>query len=158
MDRRLAHLLNWTWCLPQTLVGLFWYIMVKHLLDKYSRDIGMWRGVRVTVYRQLNGGVSLGPFLFYDDTRGEHGVLLHEYGHYLQSLLLGPLYLPLIGLPSICWASIKKAGYFPAVPYHAFPTEWWAERLANPQQKNACANMKIDNTVCVCKVRPEGVL
>ncbi|MCU7947074.1 MAG: hypothetical protein KZQ72_10615, partial [Candidatus Thiodiazotropha sp. (ex Cardiolucina cf. quadrata)] len=92
------------------------------------------------------------------DTRGEHGVLLHEYGHYLQSLLLGPLYLPLIGLPSICWASIKKAGYFPAVPYHAFPTEWWAERLANPQQKNACANMKIDNTVCVCKVRPEGVL
>lgn len=62
MNRRLAHLLNWTWCLPQTLVGLFWYIMVKHFLDKYSRDIGMWRGVRVTVYRHLNGGVSLGPF------------------------------------------------------------------------------------------------
>lgn len=153
MNRRLAHILDWTWCLPQTIMGLFWYFMVRYWLDQCSRDTGMWRSVRVIIYKQLNGGVSLGPFLFCDDANGKQGVLLHEYGHYLQSLLLGPFYLPLIGLPSICWAFIKKAGYFPAVPYHAFPTEWWAERLVNSQRRNSCPTLKIDTTVCVCKVR-----
>jgi hypothetical protein len=67
-----------------------------------------------------------------------HQMLWHEFGHYRQSLLLGPLYLPLIGLPSVCWAMVKKAGLFAAVPYCAFPTERWADRLARSPMQLCC--------------------
>lgn len=51
----------------------------------------------------------------------------HEWGHTRQSLYLGPLYLLIIGLPSIIWAMIhtpnsKKSYYF-------FYTERWADKL-----------------------------
>lgn len=92
--------------------------------------MGVWRGARIIRYDKLSGGVSLGPFLFYQEGPDGNNMLYHEYGHYRQSQLLGPLYLPLIGLPSITWAIIKKAGLCQLTPYHAFPTERWANRLA----------------------------
>lgn len=39
-------------------------------------------------------------FLKYNDYESDNGIIHHEYGHALQSAMLGPLYLPLIGLPS----------------------------------------------------------
>ncbi|MET0081271.1 MAG: hypothetical protein ABW119_22680 [Candidatus Thiodiazotropha lotti] len=84
----------------------------------------------MTRYQRLSGGVSLGPFLFYQHTPTGYEMLYHEYGHYRQSILLGPLYLPLIGLPSLGWALIKKAGLFQRTTYNTFPTERWADRLA----------------------------
>ena len=51
----------------------------------------------------------------------------HEWGHTRQSRMLGPLYLIVIGLPSLLWAAWwnpgRKAGYFD------FYTEKWADRL-----------------------------
>ncbi|MEW8508527.1 MAG: hypothetical protein AB2598_17670 [Candidatus Thiodiazotropha sp.] len=135
-------LLSWTWCLPQTLCGFCWSHAVKGLLDCQAEEMGSWRGVHVIRYNRLRGGVSLGPYLFYQAVSGSHHLLRHEYGHYRQSLLLGPLYLPLIGFPSICWAAMKKAGLFPALPYHLFPTERWAERLA--QQPPPC-RLELEN-------------
>ncbi len=122
--------LNWSWCLPQSLLGLVWALLVRFVIDPRSCCIGNWRNTRVTLYRRIRGGVSLGPWLFCHEDDVEKGVLLHEYGHYRQSLLLGPLYLPLVGIPSIGWALIKKAGFFAKISYYDFPTERWADRLA----------------------------
>ncbi|MFI0413547.1 MAG: hypothetical protein ACH255_05345 [Candidatus Thiodiazotropha sp.] len=130
MGKKLSNLLNWTWCLPQTLTGCCWLLAVRGLLDREAEDIGAWQGVRAIRYNKLQGGVSLGPFLFYQATASGDTLLYHEYGHYRQSLLLGPLYIPLIGLPSFSWAIMKKAGFFQGIPYCAFPTERWADRLA----------------------------
>ena len=33
-------------------------------------------------------------------------ILVHEYGHSIQSLILGPLYLIVIGIPSYSWGTI----------------------------------------------------
>ena len=53
----------------------------------------------------------------------------HEWGHCRQSFLLGWLYLPAIGLPSIVWAGLKRLGLFKDIDYYAFYTEKWADRL-----------------------------
>ncbi|MCG7867471.1 MAG: hypothetical protein N0E55_15535 [Candidatus Thiodiazotropha taylori] len=124
------NLLNWSWCLPQSLLGLGWYLLITRLLDRGAQKVNRWDGLLVIRYQRLSGGVSLGPFLFFHASVAGYEMLYHEYGHYRQSMLLGPLYLPLIGVPSLGWALVKKAGLFQQTPYSAFPTERWAEHLA----------------------------
>lgn len=57
-------------------------------------------------------------------------LLVHEYGHTIQSLILGPLYLIVIGIPSTMWAFLfEKKRKDEQIPYGAFFTEKWANRL-----------------------------
>ena len=53
------------------------------------------------------------------------GLKVHEYGHTIQSLVWGPLYLITVGLPSVLWATLppmkklrkeKKISYFSVYP------------------------------------------
>ena len=56
-------------------------------------------------------------------------VAIHEYGHTFQSLLLGPFYLFVIGLPSIVWAGSKRLSRMRRekhIPYTRFYCERWA--------------------------------
>ena len=79
----------------------------------------------------MRGGISLGSVIilgsrYYDD--GSDIDERHEWGHIRQSQYLGPLYLLVIGLPSILWAALYRGdakGY-----YTGFYTERWADRLA----------------------------
>ena len=53
----------------------------------------------------------------------------HEYGHTIQSLILGPLYLIIIGIPSTLWGflpcfNIKRRSK--SISYFSFFTEKWA--------------------------------
>lgn len=76
------------------------------------------------------GGISLGRFVFVHVDSSEM-LLQHELGHCRQSVLLGPLYLLVIGLPSITWATlyplISRQGSGPE--YSWFYTERWADSL-----------------------------
>ena len=59
-------------------------------------------------------------------------LLVHEYGHTIQSLMLGPLYLVVIGLPSALWLntpSFARKRRREHASYYAFYTERWANRL-----------------------------
>ena len=48
-------------------------------------------------------------------------LLVHEYGHTIQSLILGPLYLVLIGIPSTLWGFLLgKRRKEKQIPYGAF--------------------------------------
>ena len=90
---------QWTWGLPQTLAGALLYL--KHR-DSEHFD---YKGARATVWDR-DEGVSLGKFIFVprDGKKEVSDFLLHhEYGHTIQSLVLGPLYLHLIGAPSMLW-------------------------------------------------------
>ncbi|MBP5606006.1 MAG: hypothetical protein J6X60_10770, partial [Ruminiclostridium sp.] len=57
----------------------------------------------------------------------------HEYGHSVQSVLLGPLYLPVIALPSSVWCMaphcVRKRQHT-GRSYYSFYTEKWANSIA----------------------------
>ena len=55
-------------------------------------------------------------------------LLSHEYGHCLQSVMLGPLYLVVVGLPSFVWANVIYHR-IEGVKYTWFYTESWANYL-----------------------------
>jgi hypothetical protein len=72
-------------------------------------------------------------FLYYDpekETEWQQNYIKHEYGHSVQSAYLGPLYLFVIGIPSLIWA-----GFFDNwrekhnKSYYWFYTESWADKL-----------------------------
>lgn len=129
----LAHC---TWGLLQTAVGAVIFLRYR------TRKHFVYRGALVTEY-PLFSSLSLGPFIFLTDRppRDRSGhipdgeiprrLLVHEYGHTVQSLLLGPLYLPLIGLPSALWNHLPpcQRKWRGGVSYFSFFTEKTANCL-----------------------------
>lgn len=113
---------QWTWGLPQTLAGAGLYL--RHKKDPHFD----YNGAKVTAWDR-DSGVSLGKFIFVPAGKREpvkvsDFLLEHEYGHTIQSLLLGPAYLLLVGIPSFAWNRLpyfdrkrKKTGksYYSAV-------------------------------------------
>ena len=104
----LFYFIQWTWGLPQNLAGLLLFAV----LGKQRRY--RYHGATVTLFGKgapimpQSGAVSLGTFIFIPLAWGEEycrTTAVHEYGHTVQSMVLGPFYLPAIGLPSIVWAS-----------------------------------------------------
>ena len=77
--------------------------------------------------------MSLGLFIFTpkeEDDRTEQ-VRVHEYGHCIQSIFLGPLYLIVIGIISYCWANIpyfRKLRREKKIPYTKCFVESWASK------------------------------
>ena len=103
--------MQWTWGLLQSLAGALLYFKYK------SRPHFNFYGSCVTVWPK-DSSMSLGKFVFltespfsyhpylkckytYDEM--SERILVHEYGHTIQSLILGPLYLIVIGIPSLLW-------------------------------------------------------
>ena len=84
-----------------------------------------------SVWRR-KAGASLGLFLFVPgDPAPDARLLVHEYGHSVQSLALGPLYLPVIFLPSACWLALpplRRLRRETGRSYYDFYTERWANR------------------------------
>lgn len=125
MKRFFYRLWQWLWGLPQTLVGaVITLILRKQPHFSYQGAVG-------TIW-PLRSSMSLGMFLFLsrDWTPQDKGLLAHEYGHTVQSLLLGPLYLLVIGLPSIVWAGFKpivRLRRRRKLPYSWLYTERWAD-------------------------------
>jgi len=114
------------WELPQTILALFLMLFRK-------QDKKIFKDTSVYKYNMM-GGISLGRFIFlserlYDD----EFIITHEYGHSLQSKILGPLYLIVIGIPSILHAMTynRKSGR----DYYSFWTEKWANKLVGLKNK-----------------------
>lgn len=90
------------WELPQNALGLAFLGLLKVTGRKAELELDRRR-----LFVETDGvGVSLGWFVFW--TRDVGPSLLpatrcrdHEYGHSIQSRLFGPLYLLLVGLPSV---------------------------------------------------------
>lgn len=122
MKRILFILLQCTWGILQTIAGAIVFIIFRQCRH-YS-----FGGAVATAWT-LDTGVSLGLFIFTD---AEGRLLEHEYSHTIQSLILGPLYLPVIVVPSLLWAglpSLRKMRRERHIHYNSFFTEKWAEKI-----------------------------
>ena len=116
------------WQLPQAIVGVIYWLFLKALItDSTKREYA-------TIYKveNIHYSVSLSPFIFcsvkgYTNSTTKD----HEYGHIKQSLILGPLYLFVIGIPSLIWAACYKYDSKNPNGYFKFYTEKWADKLGN---------------------------
>ena len=113
------------WQLPQNLAGLVlgWFLKGK----RRCRNLpGIPDDIHVVTASNMYGGISLGNSVYCRPPVYDR-LVRHEYGHCRQSRLLGPFYLPVIGLPSPFWALWWTPGR--SVGYYSFFTERWADRL-----------------------------
>ena len=91
----------------------------------------MYRG-SVDTQWNYHGGLSLGLFIFTPPDGQENAPLIrvHEYGHCIQSLVLGPLML-FIGIVSVLWGDLtyySRLRKEKHLPYTACFAEAWASR------------------------------
>lgn len=133
--KKITKVLKWMWQLPQNLVGFL--LTRKYEYLSIRRMDGKW--VNVYFKSFFNSGVSLGDYIILDywycGRECSRQVVSHEYGHSKQSLILGWLYLPLVGLPSVIgniwdrlfhknWTSKQREKWY----YSRYP-ENWADKL-----------------------------
>lgn len=128
----------WIWQFPQNIVGLITLVIMGH-----EKVLTAENGNKVYFSNRMSGGISLGKYsiiskyyvrsFMTDNAILNLDVTRHEaIGHGTQSRLLGPLYLPVVGLQSIIWAGL----YGSVIPYttngyYKFWTERWADKLGN---------------------------
>lgn len=125
MLQSILNILAYIWQLPQNLVGLILNFFYKETHTLIYKDR------KVFVCPAFSGGISLGNTIIikkYPHDTKTWNVVKHEWGHTRQSLYLGPLYLFVIGLPSIIWAVIYNGT---EEGYYKFYTERWADKLGN---------------------------
>lgn len=120
--------LLYLWELPQNLVGLLFLLFIKgetkHRLEN----------IRFFYAKSFPGGITLGEYIIVG-TKQELTVR-HEFGHVLQSRYLGPLYLLVIGLPSLIWAGLYGSVIEETHNgYYRFYTEKWADKLGKVTRK-----------------------
>lgn len=124
---KLKKYLMWLWQLPQNLCGVIYRgVIKKDIISQINSD----SGYNVYLTKTNRGGVTLGEYIFvYQKYTDLSRVVQHETGHVKQSRMLGPLYLLVIGLPSIIHASLHRFLCHNDNYYHFF-TERWANKLA----------------------------
>ncbi len=116
------------WQLPQHLIA--WCLI---LFYRQKRFAGIYKTSHVYYHSLLPNswgeGISLGQYIFYDSNNiWDETVIAHEYGHSRQSFYLGPLYLIVIGLPSIIHAAVSTGDYY------RYWCEAWADRLGGVER------------------------
>ena len=136
--------LLWIWQLPQNLLALI-IILIQGLCYKvsingipiYGHLIGYFNGNNTNA----DWGVSLGSYILFNSVNIDIVAQHHEYGHTRQSLIFGPLYLIIIGLPSMImnrmslYSLLKGSGKFNSNYYNRWP-ESWADKLGSVSVKN----------------------
>lgn len=124
--------LQWTWGILQNILGglLCLFLFLKDPKAKH----GYYHGAIVTPWKQGKGSMGLGMFIFF----GHQGspeteeVMVHEWGHTVQSVILGPLFVFVIGLPSLIWAytpCFVKLRKNKGIPYTDLYCEKWASGM-----------------------------
>ncbi|MBQ1728962.1 MAG: hypothetical protein II425_04805 [Oscillospiraceae bacterium] len=139
MKSVLYFIWQWSWGILQSALGLI--VFLFHIHAKHY----FYHGAVVTEWKSVSS-VSLGLFVFvtsepffFDQLKNEYSaeelserLLVHEYGHTIQSLILGPLYLIVIGIPSTLWGflpSLNNKRKTEGLSYFSFFTEKWANVL-----------------------------
>ena len=118
--------IKWLWQFPQNILAL----CIEGILCQVAYREGKADGNTIIVNITLPSAMSLGDYLFVNPMSSQKSIQ-HECGHSKQSDILGPLYLIVIGIPSLLHNIIhylcSKIGI--KWNYYSFYTESWANKL-----------------------------
>ena len=110
------------WQLPQNIIGAIMWLYFKCFGGVKLIDQTKWSFAFEG--KKMQGGISLGTFCFLSPNCAKYKEdIAHELkGHTWDSRLMGPLYMCIIGIPSIlnAWLNFTKCYY-----------DFWPEKLAN---------------------------
>jgi len=112
-----------------------------------AKAVTDWKIILVQTSGKM-GAISLGRYLIINQNNPSRLLIAHERGHQVQSRRLGPLYLVVVGIPSITrvwWQNTRQANW-PAAKRLRWYYSGWPESAANkhsgvtspewPQQHN----------------------
>ena len=125
----IRNLILFIWQLPQHIVALIYF----GYLVMMCKDLGVDSRYKqaIVIPCIMRGAVTLGNYVFVGLNSEYRKTVKHELGHTIQSKILGPLYLIVIGIPSITYCGLRRI--FPSLRkknYYDFYTEKWANNLS----------------------------
>lgn len=124
--QRIINILLFVWQFPQILIG--WIVS---LFYKVKTTI-LYKDKTVRICPTFPGGISLGNTVIvkrYPFNTDTWNTVKHEWGHTVQSKILGPFYLFVVGIPSLLWAALQ--GNVVKKDCSWFYTEKWADKIGN---------------------------
>lgn len=113
------------WQFPQHLLAL---LIIKITKATYKED---YEGAKI--YNAPITGISLGQYIIVNEFTSEN-TIKHEYGHTIQSYYLGPLYLIIVGLPSITMNILSRIRVLDSRKYYDRWPESWADKLGKVER------------------------
>ena len=130
----IRNLILFIWQLPQHLLA----ILYIGYLVMMCKDLGVDSRYKqaIVIPCVMRGAVTLGCYVFVGLNSEYRKTVKHELGHTIQSKILGPLYLIVIGIPNITYCGLRKI--FPSLRkknYYNFYTEKWANNLSEKHIK-----------------------
>ena len=125
----IRNLILFIWQLPQHLLAIIYF----GYLVMMCKDLGIDSRYKqaIVIPCVMRGAVTLGNYVFVGLNSEYKETVKHELGHTIQSKILGPLYLIVIGIPSITYCGLRRL--FPSLrkkDYHNFYTEKVADYLS----------------------------
>ena len=122
----IRNLILFIWQLPQHIVALIYF----GYLVMMCKDLGVdSRYKQATVIPCImRGAVTLGNYVFVGLNSEYRKTVKHELGHTIQSKILGPLYLIVIGIPSITYCGLRRL--FPSLRKKNY-YDFFSEKSAN---------------------------
>lgn len=125
----IRNLILFIWQLPQHIIALIYFGYLVMMCKDLGVDSRYKRAIVIPCI--MRGAVTLGNYVFVGLNSEYRKTVKHELGHTIQSKILGPLYLIVIGIPSITYCGLRRI--FPLLRkknYYDFYTEKWANNLS----------------------------
>ena len=149
MKKWMYYAIQWTWGIVLNIIGglvflctlaadgIYWLFKHKHCCFFYK-----YRNAICIVVPWNFGGLELG--MFFMRGRLNESVCAHEDGHSIQNLWWGPLFIPVIMIPSAVrywWRIVYRKWFYPKTrkalpPYDAIWFEGQATELGNKAAEN----------------------
>lgn len=102
------YFLSFTWGILFTMIGLITLVLIwvflHPLVKEYKRVAGR---IAIVFKGNLPGGMNLGLVYIIDESQvNSYRLHTHEIGHSIQNARFGPLFIPVIAIPSLIRASL----------------------------------------------------
>ena len=122
----IRNLILFIWQLPQHIVALIYF----GYLVMMCKDLGVDSRYKqaIVIPCVMRGAVTLGNYVFVGLNSEYRKTVKHELGHTIQSKILGPLYLIVIGIPSITYCGLRRI--FPSLRKKNY-YDFFSEKSAN---------------------------
>ena len=122
----IRNLILFIWQLPQHIVAIIYF----GYLVMMCKDLGIDSRYKqaIVIPCIMRGAVTLGNYVFVGLNSEYRKTVKHELGHTIQSKILGPLYLIVIGIPSITYCGLRRI--FPSLRKKNY-YDFFSEKSAN---------------------------